>query len=73
MDRLLHAGVREVDQEKRKQAYYKLQEVLVIDLPHLPIYHYVGIAGTRASIQAFQPNSNMVDSSWNSNEWWLKR
>jgi len=73
VDRLLDAGVREVDQEKRKPIYHKLQEVLAIDLPHLPIYHYVGIAGIKASIQGLQPNPNMVDLMWNSNEWWLGR
>ena len=73
VDRLLEAGVREVDQERRKPIYYKLQEVLVTDLPHLPIYHYVTIFGTRSSVQGFQPNANMIDVSWNTNEWWVKR
>jgi peptide/nickel transport system substrate-binding protein len=73
VDRLLDAGVREIDQEKRKRIYQKLQEVLVIDLPHLPIYHYVGITGLKPSLQGYVPNLNVVESSWNSNQWWLKR
>jgi peptide/nickel transport system substrate-binding protein len=73
VDKLLDAGVREIDQEKRKKIYNKLQEVLVIDLPHLPIYHYVTVFGTKARIQGFQPNANMIDVSWNTNEWWIRR
>jgi peptide/nickel transport system substrate-binding protein len=72
VDRLLDAGVREIDQTKRKAIYAKLQEVLVVDLPHLPIYHYVGITGVNARLQGYTPNSNVVDGSWNSNTWWMQ-
>ncbi len=73
VDRLLDAGVKEVDQEKRKKIYFRLQEVLAEDLPHLPIYHYVNIRATKAAVQGFQPNPNMQEYSWNPNEWWFKR
>jgi peptide/nickel transport system substrate-binding protein len=71
VDRLLDQGVREIEQAKRKAIYAKLQEVLVVDLPHLPIYHYVGITGVNARLQGYAPNSNVVEGSWNSNGWWL--
>ena len=73
VDRLLEAGVREMDREKRKKIYFKLQEVVADDLPYLPIYHYVIIRATKANIYGFQPNSNMQDYTWNPNEWWIKR
>lgn len=73
VDRLLDAGVKEVDQEKRKKIYFRLQEILVEDLPHLPIFHYVNIRATKATVQGFQPNPNMQEYTWNTNEWWLKR
>ncbi len=73
VDRLLEAGVREMDREKRKKIYYRLQEVLADDLPYLSIYHYVIIRATRANIHGFQPNPNMQDYTWNPNEWWIKR
>jgi peptide/nickel transport system substrate-binding protein len=73
VDRLLDAGVKEVDQEKRKKIYFRLQEILVEDLPHLPIFHYVNIRATKAAVQGFQPNPNMQEYTWNTNEWWLKR
>jgi len=73
VDRLLEAGVREMEREKRKKIYYKLQEVLADDLPYLPIYHYVIIRATKANIHGFQPNPNMQDYTWNPNEWWIKK
>jgi len=73
VDKLLEAGVREMDQEKRKKIYFKLQEVLADDLPYIPINHYVIIRATKASIQGFRPNSSMQDYTWNPNEWWIKK
>jgi peptide/nickel transport system substrate-binding protein len=73
VDRLLEAGVREMDRAKRKPIYGKLQEVLADDLPYLPIYHYVVIRATKANVQGFQPNPNMQEYTWNPNEWWVQR
>jgi len=73
VDKLLEAGVREMDREKRKKIYFKLQEGLADDLPYIPINHYVIIRATKASIQGFRPNSSMQDYTWNPNEWWIKK
>jgi peptide/nickel transport system substrate-binding protein len=73
VDTLLEAGVREMDREKRKKMYYRLQEVLADDLPYLPIYHYVIIRATKGNIHGFQPNPNMQDYTWNPNEWWIQK
>jgi peptide/nickel transport system substrate-binding protein len=73
VDQLLEAGVREMDREKRKPIYYELQEILVDDLPFLPIYHYVMPRGIKSNIQGYRPNTLMQDDSWNANEWWLQK
>ena len=73
VDRLLDAGVRDLDREKRKKAYFRLQEVLADEVPYLPIYHFVNIRGTRKGIEGFRPNSNMQEYSWNTNEWWIRK
>ena len=73
IDRLLEAGVRDIDREKRKRAYFRLQEVYADELPYLPIFHYVNIRGTGKGVQGFAPNSNMQEYSWNTNEWWIKK
>jgi peptide/nickel transport system substrate-binding protein len=73
IDRLLDAGVRDIDREKRKKAYFRLQEVYADELPYLPIFHYVNIRGTRKGLHGFAPNSNMQEYSWNTNEWWIRK
>ncbi|HET7340404.1 MAG TPA: peptide ABC transporter substrate-binding protein [Methylomirabilota bacterium] len=73
VDRLLEAGVRDIDRAKRKKAYFRLQEVLADEVPYLPIYHFVNIRGTRKGVEGFKPNSNMQEYSWNTNEWWIRK
>jgi len=73
VDRLLDAGVRDIDRTKRKAAYGKLQEVLADEVPYLPIYHFVNIRGTRKGVEGFRPNSNMQEYTWNTNEWWIRK
>ena len=73
MDRALDAGVRDIDREKRKTAYYRAQEIFADELPYLPIFHYVNIRGTRKGVEGFKPNSNMQEFSWNTNEWWIRK
>jgi peptide/nickel transport system substrate-binding protein len=73
VDRLLDAGVRDIDREKRKKAYFRLQEVLADEVPYLPIYHFVNIRGTRKGVEGFRPNANMQEYTWNTNEWWIRK
>lgn len=30
------------------------------------------LTGVNARLQGYAPNSNVVDGSWNSNEWWMQ-
>ncbi len=73
VDQLLEAGAREVNREKRKKIYGDLQEILVDELPYLPVFHYAALRGTQVRVQGFRPNPYMYDNSWNTNEWWIKR
>jgi len=73
VDRLLDAGVRDIDREKRKKVYFRLQEVLADEVPYLPIYHFVNIRGTRKGVEGFRPNANMQEYTWNTNEWWIRK
>jgi peptide/nickel transport system substrate-binding protein len=73
MDKALDDGVRDIDREKRKKAYFRAQEIFADELPYLPIFHYVNIRGARKGVEGFRPNSNMQEYSWNTNEWWIKK
>jgi peptide/nickel transport system substrate-binding protein len=70
VDTLLEAGAREPDQEKRKEIYFKLQEILRDDLAVLPIFHYVFIEGTKQGLTNFKQNAFVVSNQWNVYEWY---
>jgi peptide/nickel transport system substrate-binding protein len=73
VDQLMEAGMREVDREKRKKIYGDLQEILVDELPYIPIFHYATLRGTREHVQGYRPNPYVYDNTWNANEWWVKK
>jgi peptide/nickel transport system substrate-binding protein len=70
MDKLLEEGVSVVSQEKRKPIYSEVQKILREDLPVLPIFYYVNIEGTKAALQNYEQNANVVSNMWNANVWW---
>jgi peptide/nickel transport system substrate-binding protein len=70
LDQLAEQGVSVVSQEKRKPIYQKIQAILREDLPVLPIFYYVNIEGTKATLQNYQENANVVSDMWNANTWW---
>ena len=40
VDRLIAQGVRETDQQRRKQAYARLQQILARDLPYINLWYF---------------------------------
>jgi peptide/nickel transport system substrate-binding protein len=70
LDKLWEAGVKEVDQEKRKLIYQQAQLILREDLAYLPIFHYFFIEGTKAGLVNYKPNAFVVSNMWNVHEWY---
>jgi peptide/nickel transport system substrate-binding protein len=54
VDRLLDAGRRELDREKRKAIYGELQRVLARDLPVVSLWHEDNVAAMRREVQGFE-------------------
>jgi len=70
MDALLEEGRTTVDQEKRKQIYYKIQEKLIEDIPLVHIIYRDQVMATNAAVQNFPMR---LDSVLRFNETWLNR
>ncbi len=70
VDQLLADGAKEVDQEKRKEIYFKVQEILRNDLAVLPIFHYTFVEGTKTGLSNFKANAFVVSNMWNVAEWY---
>lgn len=69
IDELSRRGVAEVDQDKRKQIYARIQEILLDELPFAPLFVLPLIVGTDKSVKNYKPNPYTAINSWNCNEW----
>jgi peptide/nickel transport system substrate-binding protein len=70
VDALLLQGASTFDQQKRKAAYQKMQEITRRDLPYLPIFQYTMVQGVKGKLQGFAPNVNVQENCWNASTWY---
>jgi peptide/nickel transport system substrate-binding protein len=54
IDRLLEAGRRELDRDKRKQIYGEVQRVLARDLPVVSLWHEDNVVAMRREVEDFE-------------------
>jgi peptide/nickel transport system substrate-binding protein len=72
VDALLQESTGLLDQEKRKQNYWKIQEIVRDDLPFLPLHQQVQAEGTKAKLVGYEANLNYRSNAWNLSKWhWL--
>ena len=55
VDRLLEAGRKTADREKRKLLYARAQKILAADLPYVPLWWWKNVVVKRPAIQGFVP------------------
>ena len=72
-DALMKAGQETFDQAKRKEIYFKLQELVREELPILPIYQYAPVEGYKEGLIGYQPNINARQNTWNMGSWYWAR
>lgn len=68
-DALLKEGQETFDIERRKEIYYRLQEIVREELPILPIWQYAPIEGVKKGLMGFAPNINQRQNAWNMGHW----
>ena len=73
MDTQLKIAVNSLDVNIRKQALFRAQEILVEDLPVLPLYLRPRLNAAKQEIKGFQPNPNSGGLFWNIGEWWIEK
>lgn len=61
-DKLVEQGRVEVDLEKRKEAYYKAQEILDAETPIIPLYYKNDNLGLNKKIKNFKSEANTIHS-----------
>lgn len=55
VDRLLEAGRKTADREKRKRIYAQVQKILADDLPYVPLWWWKNVVVKRPAVQGFVP------------------
>jgi len=73
VDKLLRAGQETFDQAKRKEIYWKLQEIAREELPILPLFQYVVVEGYKEGLIGYEPNVNARHNTWNMGSWYWAR
>ena len=68
-DALLGRGRQEYELDKRKEIYAKTEELTNDDLPFLPLFYEVHIEGTKAGLEGYVSNVNVLANTWNAADW----
>ncbi len=69
VDALCAQGVTANSREARRAIYWKLQEILLEDLPFAPIFSYQAVLGVSDRLRGFAVNPYTPCNSWNNSTW----
>ena len=74
VDELTMRGKTIVDQEIRKQAYWRIQELIVSECPVIPLYFWANIDMVKNTVGNYQPSPTGYGDLWNAWQWaFIKR
>jgi peptide/nickel transport system substrate-binding protein len=72
IDALTIAGARTFDLEQRKNAYFRIQELIAQELPVIPLFFRANISVVKDTVANFQPSPTSAGNLWNAWEWGLR-
>lgn len=72
MDELLDKARATLDREVRREAYWRVQEILDEDVPTIAITYEVDLSAARADLENYKPNPSVVGNLWNAGSWRLR-
>ncbi|KAA2212600.1 peptide ABC transporter substrate-binding protein [Teichococcus oryzae] len=70
VDELLLKGATTFDQEKRKEIYARIQQIIREEMTILPIFQQALVEGTKDNLIGFRSNINTSSNCWNIREWY---
>lgn len=71
VDALTEQGVRTVDLNSRKQVYYRIEDLIIQEVPVIPLYFRANIDAVRDRVANYRPNPTPAGNLWNAWEWGL--
>lgn len=73
IDKLAEQGKQTVDVEQRKQIYYRMQEIMVQEVPVIPLYYRATIDVVKNNIANYRPNPTFAGNFWNAWQWGIMK
>jgi peptide/nickel transport system substrate-binding protein len=68
---LLESGSTEVDVDKRIALYRRVSEILVVEVPVIPLFWYTSVDPCTDRLRNYRPNPTQSADTWNANTWYL--
>ncbi len=70
IDKVLDDALATLDQSKRKEFYFKMQQIVAEDVPSMILYFPQAIVGVSKRLNGYQPSVGNIP--WNNlHEWWM--
>lgn len=73
IDKLTEMGKMTVDTEQRQQIYFRIQEIMVQEVPVVPLYYRATIDVVKNNIANYRPNPTPAGNFWNAWQWGLMK
>jgi peptide/nickel transport system substrate-binding protein len=71
LSELLDRGASEVDVETRIRLYHRAADILVQEMPVIPLFWYTTVDLCRTTLRNYRPNPTQSSDTWNANTWYL--
>ena len=68
---MLARGSTEVDEDKRVEIYRRVSEILVEEVPVIPLFWYTSVDPCIEKLQNYRPNPTQSADTWNASTWYL--
>ncbi len=68
---MLRRGSTAVDSEERIAIYFEVAEILVEEMPVVPLFWYTSIDPCIQRLRNYRPNPTQSADTWNASQWYL--
>jgi peptide/nickel transport system substrate-binding protein len=70
---LLQRGSKELDTSRRIDIYHEVADILVDEMPVIPLFWYTTVDLCSGALQNYRPNPTQSSDTWNANTWYLDK
>jgi peptide/nickel transport system substrate-binding protein len=68
---LLRRGSTEIDPQERVEIYHQVAEILVEEVPIVPLFWYTSVDPCNERLRNYRPNPTQSADTWNAAQWYL--